>query len=320
MVQHQNVGARKSSKHQPSKGQIASNRFVLVVLLFVVMYVVVLLVMFTLNFFEGYGDRQPQQQCEDGRAYDPQVVLLDLDDTLYWSPALSDELNNNVLGYLVHQLQIPEKDAQHIREDLYKKHGTTLSALVALGYDVNVTDYHMRVFQLSYSKYLKIDTAVLEIARKIVLPKFIFTNGNHYHTEKVLQQIGLQIADFDGVISFDSLMGKFVKADGFLDRQEIKDVVCKPKLEAYQQATKEIKRLMGGASVCPQQFVLIDDSQRNIHAAQSMKMQTVLVITYNLLQTYYKLILLNLACAHSGKSLFKLAAQTQQSSTCYTTV
>eukprot|EP01024_Parvocaulis_polyphysoides_P066122 TRINITY_DN7740_c0_g1_i1.p1 TRINITY_DN7740_c0_g1~~TRINITY_DN7740_c0_g1_i1.p1 ORF type:complete len:311 (-),score=33.32 TRINITY_DN7740_c0_g1_i1:290-1222(-) len=259
-----------------SYGQIASNKVAYLILTFVMLYTVVLLTYTTLTMYDD-PKKYKNTSCKNVKEGEVLAVLFDLDDTLYWSPALRDEIHKNVLQYLIEKLRIPQAEANNISDNMYKKYGTTLAALVALGYDVNITDFHMNVFSLSYAQYLREDRSVVDAVRKIILPKFIFTNGNHFHTERALSQLGFTRRDFDGIISFDTLMGNFIKKDGHLNREMATNIICKPSAQAYERSIEIVSKQLGGTKICPQQVVLVDDSTRNIEEANKAQLQTVLI-------------------------------------------
>lgn len=69
------------------------------------------------------------------------TILFDLDDTLYpastglW-PVLKERMNR----YMIERLNIPEPDVPRMREDYFRRYGTTLRGLEA-NFHVDEQDY-----------------------------------------------------------------------------------------------------------------------------------------------------------------------------------
>eukprot|EP01023_Acetabularia_acetabulum_P053275 TRINITY_DN5952_c0_g1_i9.p3 TRINITY_DN5952_c0_g1~~TRINITY_DN5952_c0_g1_i9.p3 ORF type:complete len:106 (+),score=10.82 TRINITY_DN5952_c0_g1_i9:824-1141(+) len=72
-------------------------------------------------------------------------------------------------------------------------------------------------------------------------------------------------------------MGEFVKKDGYLNRDATTHIVCKPLQQAYEKSLQLVGQYLGGAKICPQQVVFVDDSDRNIQAANQANLKTVLI-------------------------------------------
>eukprot|EP01026_Neomeris_dumetosa_P043694 TRINITY_DN36711_c1_g1_i5.p2 TRINITY_DN36711_c1_g1~~TRINITY_DN36711_c1_g1_i5.p2 ORF type:complete len:381 (-),score=36.23 TRINITY_DN36711_c1_g1_i5:966-2108(-) len=220
--------------------------------------------------------KQASQVEKQDEGQQVEVVLIDLDDTLYWSPEFSQLVDKNVLNYLKNWLHIPDKEALDIVSNGYRQHGTTMAALVNFGYKVNIPHFYEQVFQLPYRQLLHVDESILNTIRDIKLPKFIFTNGNYKYAVDVLAALGFKADDFQGIISIESLMGQYLDLDGYIDDQ-YKEFICKPKPEAFKIAIEVVRQQLNLWQLHPRQVVLIDDGKRNIKTANSLGMKTILV-------------------------------------------
>jgi len=138
----------------------------------------------------------------------------------------------------------------------------------AEGYDVDVALFQEFVHDLEYEKLVFPDPELKELLSKITQPKYLFTNGTEMHAKRCLERLEMEDL-FDGVISFDSLQRSALKAGFGLDQS----IICKPDPAAFKLALDEV-----GAQAETSLFV--DDSRRNIAAANGLHMSTLWVISY----------------------------------------
>ena len=99
---------------------------------------------------------------EGGGGFDDsvRVLLFDLDDCLYHSPAMSAAVCSNIKSYMTTFLDIPAAEVDQLCATLYAGHGTTLAGLVnALGKTVDFDHWHEHVHygKLDYESYLRHD-------------------------------------------------------------------------------------------------------------------------------------------------------------------
>lgn len=121
------------------------------------------------------------------------------------------------------------------------------------------------IHDLEYEKLVFPDPELKELLEKISQPKYLFTNGTETHAKRCLERLEMEDL-FEGVISFDSLQRSASNAGICLDRY----IVCKPDLQAYKLALSEV-----GAEA--ETTLFVDDSARNIAAANELHMPTLLV-------------------------------------------
>ena len=150
------------------------------------------------------------------------------------------------------RLGIPKGEVPALREMYYKTYGTTLKGL-QIHYHVEPDEYLAFVHELPLSLYLQPNLALREILLSLPQPKWIFTNADSAHANRVITRLGLE-GCFKGIIDIYAL-----------------DFMCKPQEEAYYRALA----LAGedSAECC----TLFDDSPRNLTPALEMGFYTVLV-------------------------------------------
>lgn len=196
-------------------------------------------------------------------------MLIDLDDTLYQVAAMPAAVLGYIQGYMREKLSVPEERVKEECLHYYITHGTTLAGLVANGHDIDYDDWHKYVHhQIPYEQHLSTDPALKEVLDSIPLPKWIFTNADHWHAEKCLELLGLREC-FQGIISFESIMSAAGVRGMLLDGRKA-PVICKPNPKAFRLALEEI----GGTAAST---VFLDDSVRNVTSAREVGLEAVLV-------------------------------------------
>lgn len=181
------------------------------------------------------------------------VLFFDLDDTLYsHTNGLWEAIRQRMSVYLRDQLGFPPDKIQEIRQSYYETYGTTLRGLQN-HHQVDENDFLAYVHDLPLEQYISPDPQLHRMLESLEQSKWIFTNADANHAQRVLQTLGVEDC-FSGIID--------VRALGFL---------CKPDYEAYTQALK----LSGENN--PRNCVLLDDSIRNLGPAHQIGFTTVLV-------------------------------------------
>jgi putative hydrolase of the HAD superfamily len=181
------------------------------------------------------------------------VLFFDLDDTLYsHTNGLWEAIRQRMTVYLRDQLGFPPDKIQEIRQSYYETYGTTLRGLQN-HHQVDENDFLAYVHDLPLEQYISPDPQLHRMLEGLEQSKWIFTNADANHAQRVLQTLGVEDC-FSGIID--------VRALGFL---------CKPDYEAYTQALK----LSGENN--PRNCVLLDDSIRNLGPAHQIGFTTVLV-------------------------------------------
>ncbi|ERN03199.1 uncharacterized protein C24B11.05 [Amborella trichopoda] len=231
-----------------------------------------------------------------------ECLLFDMDDTLY---SLSSGLNlacrKNIEEYMLQNLGINENEVPKMCLDLYKEYGTTMAGLKALGYEFDNDEFHQYIHgRLPYEK-LKPDPFLRSLLLSMPQRKIIFTNADKAHVANVLARLGLEDC-FEGVICFETLNPpvefteensygfEFLTSDIQVEPKRLSSLVdenfdicesskislpklpilCKPSVEAFEAAIQI-------ANVNPKKTIFFDDSARNIAAAKTAGLHTVLV-------------------------------------------
>ena len=182
-----------------------------------------------------------------------EVLFIDLDETIYpksngiWR-LISDRINH----FMVDRLQISLEDAKDLRQHYLDTYGTTLNGLLG-NYDFDPMDYLEFVHDIPVESMIQPSPELREIVKQFSAKKFIFTNANIQHANRILNHLNL-IDLFDGVIDILAL-----------------EFINKPRREAYEKALS----LAGNPN--PNNCMLIDDRIANLRPAKEFGISTVLV-------------------------------------------
>lgn len=181
------------------------------------------------------------------------TLFFDLDDTLY-PPAsgLWDEIRVRIEMYLRERMHIPPEEITNVRQSYYVQYGTTLRGL-QITRNIDMLEYLAFVHDVPLENYISPAPRLRSLLEQIPQRKLIFTNADRNHANRVLDILGLQ-----GI---------------FEDIIDIVDIApyCKPQPEAYQIA------LQRAGSPDPRTCLMLDDSARNLAAAQALGFATVCV-------------------------------------------
>uniref|UniRef100_A0A0A9CR34 Protein SSM1, putative n=1 Tax=Arundo donax TaxID=35708 RepID=A0A0A9CR34_ARUDO len=199
-------------------------------------------------------------------------LLLDLDDTLYpGDTGIGLALKRNIDEFLVAKLGVTAERAAAMRVELFRTHGSTLSGLIALGYDVHPDEYHSYVHgRLPYDR-IAADPQLARLLQTIPQRKVLFTNSDRAHMKRALERLGVDEACFDAVVCFETmnphLFGEAREQRADDDRPV---VVLKPSADAIVAAMR-----VAGSN--PRRTLFLDDSERNIAAGKALGLRTALV-------------------------------------------
>lgn len=224
-------------------------------------------------------------------------LMFDLDDTLYpLSSGLQAACRKNIEVYMSEKLKIDQSEVPTMCYDLYKRYGTTMAGLKALGYEFDNDDFHSFVHGSLPYENLRPDPVLRSLLLSTPQRKIIFTNSDRVHATKTLSRLGLEDC-FEGVICFETLNPTFyntndLEAPKLSSRELANDnvsettnpcaengdntalksrlILCKPSLEAMELALKI-------ANADPKRTIFFDDSTRNIAVAKGAGLHTVLV-------------------------------------------
>ncbi len=181
------------------------------------------------------------------------TILFDLDETLYPSSsglwmAIRDRINT----YLRDKMGLPPEQIEVLREKFFRDYGTTLRGLQA-NYSVDMEDYLAFVHNVPLEKHIHPDEILREVLEALPVRKYIFTNADSAHANRVLNVLGLQ-GIFDGILDVHTIAP-----------------YCKPMPESFELALQKI------GSPDPRTCALLDDQPRVTLAARQLGFFTILV-------------------------------------------
>lgn len=181
------------------------------------------------------------------------TIFFDLDATLYpESNGLWSAIREKIGQYMLEEMNIPAAEIPKLRESYYLNYGTTLQGL-QIHYGIEAQAYLNYVHNLPLQDYLQPDLNLRKMLLSIPKRRWIFTNSDRPHADRVLSRLG--IADcFDGMVDVYAM-----------------EPHCKPKKEAYEFA------LDFAGVTDPKSCALLDDSTRNLAPAKEMGFFTILV-------------------------------------------
>jgi putative hydrolase of the HAD superfamily len=181
------------------------------------------------------------------------TLFFDLDDTLYPSSnGLWSAIKERIMRYMVDRLDIPATQAPDLQRQYYQNYGTTLRGLQH-HHQVNALDFLEYVHNVSLGAYLKPDEGLNALLEQLPQRKWIFTNADAAHAQRVLVELQIQ-PFFEGIVD--------VVSTGY---------ACKPEDQAYHFA------LSAAGESEPGRCIFIDDSPRNLAPARRLGFWTVLV-------------------------------------------
>jgi putative hydrolase of the HAD superfamily len=180
------------------------------------------------------------------------VILFDLDQTLYRRESgLQQEVGRRIQTWLCDRLGLPWDQAGVLRRDYFVRYGTTLNGLmVEKGIDAH--DYLTFVHDIPVEAYLKPDRALAGMLAALPLRRVVYTNATQEYSWRVLVALGV--------------CGCFERVIG------IEDVGLRNKL--YRKAYERVLALL---DVQGDECIMVEDSARNLSAAKTLRITTVLV-------------------------------------------
>ncbi|NDV02026.1 pyrimidine 5'-nucleotidase [Pseudoroseicyclus tamaricis] len=177
------------------------------------------------------------------------VWVFDLDNTLYPPEArLFDQIERKMNAYVIRELGVPPEEADRLRADYWRAHGTTLAGLMA-EHGVDPDPYLAEVHDIDVSG-LSPDPALAAAIRALPGRRIVYTNGSRPYAEQVLAARGLAGC-------FDAVYG--VEHAGY-----------RPKPE--QAAFEAVFALDG---IAPAEAAMFEDVPRNLAVPHALGMRTV---------------------------------------------
>jgi putative hydrolase of the HAD superfamily len=181
------------------------------------------------------------------------TFFFDLDETLYpHHSGVWEAIAGRINRYMIERVGFQPDEVVSIREKYFREYGTTLRGLQA-NHSVDMDEYLAFVHDVPINRYLHTDPELHNAIRGMPVRKFIFTNSDANHANRVLAAVGLQ-GLFDGIIDVHAIAP-----------------FCKPMPESFELALK------AAGSPDPHACVLLDDQKRITRAARHLGMYTVLV-------------------------------------------
>ena len=181
------------------------------------------------------------------------TLFFDLDETLYPpGNGLWMEIRGRINAYMLERLGLAKEQIETLREQYFREYGTTLRGL-QVNYSVDMADYLAFVHAVPLDRYLHPDLELRAALARIPGRKFIFTNADANHANRVLDALGLQ-GMFDGICDVYTMAP-----------------YCKPMPEAFSLA------LAAAGNPLPSACLLLDDQARITRAARQIGFYTVLV-------------------------------------------
>lgn len=178
--------------------------------------------------------------------------VFDLDNTLYpRHTKLFEQVDRRIRDYVQRLLALGPEDADHVRQDYYRRYGTTLRGLME-EHGILPDDFLEYVHDIDHSGIEPNPKLTSTIAG---LPgrKFIMTNGSRRHAEKIAERLELA-GHFEDI--FD-----IVRAE----------LLPKPNRQTYES-------FVTSTGVTPADTAMFEDLPRNLVVPKALGMQTILVL------------------------------------------
>ena len=181
------------------------------------------------------------------------TLFFDLDETLYpTSSGLWSAIRERINAFMQERMGFPPEQIEVLREQFFREYGTTLRGL-QVNYTVDMDEYLAFVHNVPLEAHLHPDPELRSVIEALPARKFIFTNADSTHANRVLDVLGLQ-GLFDGILDVHTLAP-----------------YCKPRPESFELA------LQAAGSPDPCTCALLDDQVRITRAARSLGLYTILV-------------------------------------------
>jgi putative hydrolase of the HAD superfamily len=183
------------------------------------------------------------------------AFFIDLDDTVYpASSGIWPMIRQRIGQYMLERVGLSQEAIPELRRGLFEKYGTTLRGLQA-EYHVDIEEYLAYVHDVPVEERLHPDPALRQILLSYSQPKFIFTNADARHAERVLA--ALQLRDcFSQIIDIHQIAP-----------------ACKPQPYSFQVALK------AAGWPNPRRCLFVDDAPHNLRAGRELGFFTVMVGT-----------------------------------------
>ena len=175
--------------------------------------------------------------------------IFDLDNTLYPASArIFDQINRLMTAFIQDKVGVSGQDADHLRRDLWMRHGTTMAGLAA-EHGIEPEDFLEACHVLDLS-VLSPDPDLSAALQSLPGRRIVHTNGPRANAERIVAARGLATC-FEQIIAIEDT-----------------GLVSKPTAEAYARA----RDLSGHTH---EHAVMIEDHADNLRVPRALGMTTV---------------------------------------------
>lgn len=177
--------------------------------------------------------------------------LFDLDNTLYPEESgFMKQVEGRMTDFVAQAVGLPHDQAYVLQKKYFAEHGLTLKGLM-LNHGTDPADFHALFHDLSLDVLAR-DHDLLDILRVLPGRRFVFTNADDRHAERVLEHLGLTDL-FDEVFHIHSF--------GFAPKPD----------------PMGFERMIAAHGLDPAATAFFEDSERNLKPAKDLGMTTVMV-------------------------------------------
>ncbi|OXE37189.1 MAG: pyrimidine 5'-nucleotidase [Phenylobacterium zucineum] len=179
--------------------------------------------------------------------------LFDLDNTLYPEESgFMKQVEGRMTDFVAQAVGLPHHEAYILQKKYFAEHGLTLKGLM-LNHGTDPAEFHALFHDLSLEVLVR-DHHLLDALRALPGRRYIFTNADDRHAERVLAHLGLTDL-FDAVFHIHSF--------GFAPKPD----------------PLGFERLIAAHGLNPLTIAFFEDSERNLKPAKDLGMTTIMVGT-----------------------------------------
>lgn len=181
------------------------------------------------------------------------VWLFDLDNTLHDADSyIFPHINRAMTAYIGEHLGVDAAEATRIRQDYWRRYGTTLRGLMR-HHDIDPQHFLWHTHQFpDLARMLVIERGLKAMLHRLPGRKMLFSNAPLHYAQAVLELAGVS-ACFDAVYSVESLRFQ-----------------SKPALGGF-------RHLLHAEQLDPRHCIMVEDSVLNLKTAKQLGMRTVWV-------------------------------------------
>lgn len=178
--------------------------------------------------------------------------VFDLDNTIYdIKLGLFRKVSKRITSFIMNKYNLPEFEAKSIQKDYYLKYGLTLRGLI-IEKKLAPDEFLDYVHDVDHPELIK-DKQTIDILKKLIGNKIIFTNATFKHAEKILNLLNIR-EYFDVIIDIKDL-----------------EYIPKPNKNSYKMFLKKIKFQNFDLN----KTIFLEDTVKNLIPAKELGMTTV---------------------------------------------